>query len=173
MSVRLATVDDIDRIVEMSQRFMGLTAFGRLIGGAVSPQKLGEMIGVCLTRGAIFVAVKDITTFVDGELYTEATAIGMLALFVAEHPFTGEPFGDEVAWWVEPEHRTGSAGFRLFEACQTWARDHGVTSLKFVAPADSPEVGAFYVRHGFTPAENVYLKSLSPLQVGGILKADT
>lgn len=160
MKARLGTADDIDRIVEMSERFLALTLFGKLIGGLVSPRKLGEMVATCLNRGAIFVVEADVSTFVDGDVFTEQQVVGMLALFVAEHPFTGQPFGDEVAWWVEPEHRKGRAGFLLYRECLSWARANGVASLKFVAPADSPDVGAFYVRQGFTPAETVYLKSL-------------
>lgn len=169
MKVRLGTIDDIDRIVEMSINFLTSTPFGRLIGGDAKPEMLAQMIAVTLAQGVIMVADADVETIIDGDTFTEQRVIGMLALYVATHPLTGLPMGDEIAWWVEPEHRKGRAGWMLYRATERWALEHGLSMIKMVSPANEPSVGAFYVKIGYTPAETVYLKSLLPQPVGGIL----
>lgn len=168
-AVRIGTIDDIDRIVEMSINFLLLTPFGRLLGGEPKPELLAQMIAITLANGVIMVAETDVATVIDGDTFLEQRVIGMLALYVATHPLTGLPMGDEIAWWVEPEHRNGRAGWLLYRATERWAREHGLSMIKMVAPADDPSVGAFYVRLNYTPAETVYLKSLLPQPIGGIL----
>jgi GNAT superfamily N-acetyltransferase len=158
MKVRLATVDDKPRIIEMGLRFLALTKYGQLAGGG-SADALAPLVDVCLLLGAVFLVETDVSVFVDGDLFTETQVVGMLVLYVARHPLTSLPYGDEVAWWVEPEHRNGRAGHYLLRSCEEWARQNGLSVLKMVAPADS-RVGDFYLRHGFTLVETVYHKQL-------------
>lgn len=158
MRVRLGTAEDIDRIVEMGIRFLLLTPYGRMSDGGGSPQAIGAMVAACLNHGAIFLAETEVNTFVDGDIFPETQVVGMLVLYVAAHPLTGKPYGDEVAWWVEPEHRNGRAGYYLLRSCEDWARQNGLSVLKMVAPAGS-KVADYYTRRGYTFVESVFQKS--------------
>lgn len=84
---------------------------------------------------------------------------GFLALVALPHPLTGQLYGDEIAWWVEPEYRRGRVGPQLLVAAEQWARQMGCQSVKMVAPFKST-VGAFYERCGYTAVETAYAKQL-------------
>lgn len=141
--IREATDADIDRIVEMSMHFL---AFLKI---EPDPQQLGQTIGLAFEHGVILLAERQLEV------------IGMLAVVILPHAFTGKPIADEVAWWVEPEHRNGREAYNLLRSAIDWSRQRGVSVLKMVAPAASPEVGAFYERVGFTLVESAYTIDLT------------
>jgi GNAT superfamily N-acetyltransferase len=85
----------------------------------------------------------------------------MLALAAVPHPVSGQDYAEELAWWVEPAHRGSSIGPRLLAAAEAWCVQNKLGVLKMVAPAAS-DVGAFYVRRGYTLVESVYQKVLTP-----------
>lgn len=145
IEIRPATAEDVDRLVDMAVRFLASTRYGVLV--TPHPHALGRLIAQVLAIGVIFVAE------VNGRV--EA----MLALVALPHPISGELYGDELAWWVEPEHRHGSIGPRLLLQAETWARERGARILKMVAPADST-VGNFYKHFGYVEVETAYQKTL-------------
>ena len=67
--------------------------------------------------------------------------------------------GQELFWWVDPEHRSG-VGQSLFDALETWVQTQGADSFTMITlDALEPEkVGALYRRRGYRPAERSYLK---------------
>lgn len=148
-SIRYATAADETRVVEMALRFVRETQYATLFAG-MSPETLSPMFGLALHKGVVFVAD------VDGQ------AVGFLALVVLQHPFGGEPYGDELGWWVEPEWRRGRIGWDLLDAGERWARDHQVTVLKMIAPAGSP-IGRLYEHRGYVPVETAYVKRMRSL----------
>lgn len=182
MRVRPATVDDTDRIVEMAINFLLLTPYGKLAGPNIEPLALGALIRTVMEAGVILVAetaggAPGVCVDIDGDRWhpvgscsaCRLEVVGMLALYVATHPLTGEEYGDEIAWWVDVEHRKGRAGWQLLRAAETWARARRLSVLKMVAPEPEAGVGRFYERIGYTRVETVYQKSLRPQHIGGIL----
>jgi len=59
----------------------------------------------------------------------EGKMVGMMAFFVAEHFFGGDMFASDMVFYVAPEHRGGSAFFRLLAAFEAWATDLGAKEL--------------------------------------------
>jgi GNAT superfamily N-acetyltransferase len=142
--IRQATHDDQPGMVAMGLRFIATTGYAAFPS---TPEALGWILAVVLEHGVAYVAEEA------GRL------VGMLAVVVAPHPLTGEPYADEVVWWVEPEYRSGSLGPRLLQTVENWTVTKGVTALRMVAPNETA-VGKFYERRGYVPIETSYLKRL-------------
>lgn len=68
--------------------------------------------------------------------------------------------GQELWWWVDPEHR--GMGTALFDALEDWVRSMGANSFTMMGlEAQRPEVvGKLYERRGYRPAERSYIKAL-------------
>lgn len=163
--IREATADDVPRIVEMSLRFIASSRYRELV--EANADALARLVPAVMGCGVILLAEvetihRELTDFnaIEFEVAREQVIVGMLAIAALPHPFTGEPYGDELAWWVEPEYRRGTVGPRLLAHGEAWAREQGLTLLKMVAPAGS-DVGAWYVRRGYVNVETVYQKTLT------------
>lgn len=137
--IRRATEADVPRIVEMAAHFFALSEYREMMTG--SPAHIAAFTQRLLERedATIFVAETD-------------RVIGMLAIYVFEHPFSGERVASELVWWVEPETR--GAGVRLLTTAKKWAKEQGATVLQMIAPND--HVGKFYRTAGYRPVETVY-----------------
>lgn len=146
MIVRRAHLEDVPRIVEMARHFVEQTRYGQLLA-PFDGDRMVALAARVLDLGAIFVAD------VDGQLE------GMLAVVALEHPFTGERYADELAWWVEPGHRQTTIGPRLMAALEAWAVTRHLAFVKMVAPAET-EVGGYYELQGYEAVETAYFKRL-------------
>jgi GNAT superfamily N-acetyltransferase len=124
---------------------VGETRYQGLI--TANAEQLERLIDFLLERGAVFVAQA-------GEV-----VVGMLAVSVAPHPMSADLVASEIAWWIEPERRGGSAAIRLLEAAEEWAADEGARSFQMIAPAGST-LGRFYARRGYEQVETVYQRAL-------------
>jgi len=147
-SVRPATTDDALAIVEMALRFLRETPYGALLGDG-NPLVIGAVLSTLLAQGIVLVAER------------AGIPVGFIAALAMQHPISGRMYGDEVAWWVEPEARNGRAGVMLLTALEEWARQEGLSLLKMVAPAES-QVGTFLHRRGYDAVETAYQKRLEP-----------
>ncbi len=150
VTIRHATVEDLERIVQMAIRFLQSSDYGEIVGRF----KLENLRGA--TRACIEVGVILLAEHGPPEL---RRAIGFCALVPAEHVLTGETYADEIALWVEPEHRTGTVGGRLVLAAEHWARQKQLTCLKMVAPVNS-RLHLHYQRRGYRAVETGYLLRL-------------
>ena len=90
---------------------------------------------------------------------TKAPLIGMLAIVAIPHPLTGRTYAEEIAWWVEPEHRGGLIGPKMLRHAEEWATRNGANVVKMVAPAGS-DVGKFYEATGYQAVETAFIKRI-------------
>lgn len=143
--IRQATPEDVPAIVAMGLRFHSATRYG----GFFTPdaRRLEVLVGLCLQQATVLVAESDVGL------------VGFLALLVLPHIMSGELYGEEQGWWVEPSARKGRVGLRLLWAAEDWLLTNGVTVLKMGAPAGS-RVGAFYALLGLEAVETHYFKRL-------------
>jgi GNAT superfamily N-acetyltransferase len=144
--VRECLPADIPRVIEMGTRFLATKPFGP--AAPSDPARLEAAVDVCLRTGTILLS--------EQQLFVETRITGMFCLYAMEHPFTGEPMAEELAWWVEPEHRNGTAGVRLLRSAIEWATTSGVACLRMNAP-NGTRVGTILERHGFRPVETAYV----------------
>lgn len=141
--IRTATLDDVQQIVAMGQRFR------RNIYADLMRENPTQMaaLGTRLIEGA------NSCVFVDDR---DGALVGMLGMFLFDHPFSGDRIAGEVFWWMEPEHR--GAGLRLFVRAQRWAKERGAQFFQLVAP--SPQVAQMYRRLNFTEVETAFQRAL-------------
>lgn len=155
--IREATAADTPRLVEMTTHFLQSTRYGALF--RADPVFIGKLIDLVLEHGVILVAEIDSVEphWEQGGRFKPI--IGMIALTALPHLLTGIPYGDEQAWWVEPEHRAGMVGPRLMQAAERWCRENGLNMVKMIAPEGS-DVGKFYTRQGYEAVETAFVKLL-------------
>lgn len=68
--------------------------------------------------------------------------------------------GQELFWWVDPEHR--GQGNALFDALENWVREQGAKSFTMIAleALDPERVGMIYRRRGYRPVEHSYVRAM-------------
>lgn len=93
-------------------------------------------------------------------LEIDGIAQGILAATAFPHPYGPVSVAKESMWWIEPEHRGGTAAVRMLDAFEMWARRRGCQFTGVAGMGDDPRVGALYERRGYRGAEVHYLKAL-------------
>jgi GNAT superfamily N-acetyltransferase len=147
--IRAATHEDIPRVVEMGRRFHNaaeLYDIAPFDAGSVT-----DMVSTLIDNpmGGLFVA--------EGE----GGLIGMTGGLLYPFYFNGDHLtGQEIFWWVEPEHR--GVGSQLFDALEAWAKEAGAKSFSMIALEKlTPEIlGRIYRRRGYRPSEHSYIRRL-------------
>lgn len=149
LRVRPAVLDDIPRMCEMAEAF---------IGSIDDPAVEFDGPGFA-TRMATYLQIPDFFVRVidDGEL----GAVGGIGAFAGPHYLFVRPrMASEMFWWVEPDYRGGTAALRLIEAYEAWARDQGCEVVCFSAFVDDPRVARLLDRRGYRHMESAYSKRL-------------
>src|SRR5580698_1547835 len=118
LTVRLATAEDIPRLVAMGRRFRSETSYSKYLGE--NPERMAELGAILLAKDGLLVLERD------GE------AVGMLGFILHSHFISGELVAGEVFWWVEPEHR--GDGLKLLEETKRRAKIAGAKYLHMIAP---------------------------------------
>jgi len=145
--IRAATRQDVPRVCQMAERFLGSSVYADV--ATPDPEALAELVHVCLNNGRVFLAE------------VEGVVVGMLAVALFPHPMTGVLMGEELAWWMEPEHRGGILGPRLFAEAERFCQLAGASLFKVVAPRGADQVSAFYARRGYLEVETAWCKALT------------
>lgn len=94
----------------------------------------------------------------------DGAPVGFIAGMLAPHPFNPDLlFAAEVFWWVTLPHRGSRAGAMLFNDFDRWADNSGAHLVGMTREASSPISERAYLRRGYQPAEQQYVRC-----VGGI-----
>jgi GNAT superfamily N-acetyltransferase len=144
--IRMATSGDASRVVDMAARFLSESEYRDTV--AWNRPALETTFSRLVESDAAAVLVAE----QDGGL------VGMIALTLYDHPFSGERTASELAWWVEPEARKSGAGMRLLAAGETWAKHHGAKALQMIAP--NVPIASLYERVGFKELETWFQRRL-------------
>jgi len=142
MSIRLATVEDIDLVVEMGLKFIQATNYkdyadeDTIRGLATKIINLPNEEGVILIYENHGMLVATVTPFLFGKLKIAA----------------------DIAWWIDPEHRGQKAGGELMEAFEYWAKLVGCNFVSMASLDDS--VGKYYEKKGYVLQERAYTKEI-------------
>lgn len=143
--IREATREDTPRLIEMAARFLINSRYGEWLPS--TPEQISGLIDTVFTLGVIYVAEQP-----------GAILVGMLAVVDVPQAMTGRHYAEEIAWWVEPEHRGGPIWRRLHKAAEVWARNRQL-DLKMLSPAGSG-LGVYYARLGYVEVETSWIKTL-------------
>lgn len=145
--IRRATVEDVDRIVQMGERFIRETTYRDLL--PPDPPAMTVFVGALVASRVGLASV----VFVDER---EGALVGMLGLFLYQHPMSNQREAVECFWWQEPEYR--GAGLRLLREANQWAAQERATVLRMIAP--TVEVERLYERLKFRRIETTYAKEI-------------
>jgi GNAT superfamily N-acetyltransferase len=73
--------------------------------------------------------------------------------------YSSEIIADADVFWLDPNHRKGMAGMRLFKHAEKVLKSYGVTRILNKVKIHF-DVGKVFERMGYNPIERVYSKSL-------------
>lgn len=133
--VRRGTIEDIDALVDMGERFFAFSAFSEFT--PLDPDSVRNSLLSLLDGGVVFVA--------EHEQQIVGGIVGMMtSVWFNQNVRTAT----ELAWWVDEEHRTTSAGIKLYRAFESWAAEQGAQAI----------VMSDLVIRGAAPAENLFMK---------------
>tara|TARA_R110000803_G_scaffold187624_1_gene249983 strand:- start:83 stop:523 length:441 start_codon:yes stop_codon:yes gene_type:complete len=145
--IRTATVNDFAKLELMCAEFWQHAPYDvEYKAGSATP-----FLEMCLSHELLFVAEKD------GDIigFTAGCTIPLMGNIEILH-------GTELAWWVNPQHRGGSAGIRLLMALEDAARELGCMywSMVFMETSMPKTVRGMYERLGYELKETSYGKRL-------------
>ena len=144
--IRKADHKDIERVLEMGSRFIRESKYGEMVG--MESSAMAQTFDGLLASDDGVVLVQDLG----------GSIVGMIAMVIYAHPFSGSRTAQEIAWWVDPESRSSGAGVRLLHAAEEWAREHNAVAIQMIAP--DARVGALYQRMGYQSMETAFHRSL-------------
>lgn len=144
--IRLATLDDVPAIVRLATQFIETTEYVAVL--TVNPSQLEALTSALLEREDAAVWLAD----------REGVVVGMLAVHVFAHPFSGQRLAGEICWFMATEARGGGDAVRLLSKAESWARQQKVEAMQLTAPND--RVGAFYERRGYCGIERAYYQRM-------------
>lgn len=149
ISVRPATLLDLDAIVEMGARFYAVSGYTETHGPYDSQSAAATGV-LLLHRGVVLIAERD------------GKPVGMIGLVLAPFLFNAaRKTAHEVMWWVDPDARASRAGLLLIDQAERAARNCGAVSIQMIHLDTSPAAAAaVYKRRGYRMTESMYTKGL-------------
>jgi len=145
--IRVATLDDVDRISELGESLHSESSYSYL---PYDIQKVRHLMAGLIGGGygIVFVAEKD------GEI------IGGIAGGIAEFWFCNESHGFDYSFFVHPEHRGGSAAFRLLVAFESWCKRMGCKHIDIgiTTGIHVEKTTRFYEKMGFEKSGQLFRK---------------
>ena len=148
LQIREATPVDIPQLLDMLRKYRDQTPLD-FLSEADNRTYITQMLcEIMAGRGVVLVAETD-------------SLVGMLIAGI--HPSRWSPSHlllTELAWWVEPEHRGGTAGHRLLkryiEAGQKMKQEGRVCNFFISKMSNSPDID--YGRFGFRYLEQFWVQ---------------
>jgi len=112
-SLRIATEADLSALVEMGRSMHAESPRFRHLDFSAEKAARFALALISSPEGRAVIAEKD------GHI------VGMFLGFVTEHYFGGDRMASDLALYVVPEERGGTAGVRLIKDFEGWARETG------------------------------------------------
>jgi hypothetical protein len=144
MKIRIADKWDTIAIIDMLRHYRLATPWDRLAKCDNEPHIRGLLQHVYAGAGVIFLAEKD------------DLVVGMLVALKNNNIWDPDLWVmDELCYWVEPEHRGSTAGYRLIKAyveyCDYLVEQGSIESYTISKMVNSPDLD--YAKFGFTKLE--------------------
>ncbi len=141
--MKIATIDDVAEVLEMSQKFMSSTGYTKYS----DEQTISNLIEAIVTGRQ------------DQMIILLKPGVGFLAGQSSPFAFGPHLLASEIAWWVNEDQRKTGAGSELIEAFEYWAKNvAGCTIITLTSLDDT--VGKFYEKKGYKLYERAYMKEL-------------
>jgi GNAT superfamily N-acetyltransferase len=147
--IRMATASDEEAILTMAREFAAFAPYHSFI--TPTDDELRATIRYFIEHATVFVADSD------------GKVIGMLWAILSPMWYAPRSsIATELAWWVAPSHRRGTAAIRLVQAFERWAKDQGAVliSMSNLQVGNAYEVSAMLTRLGYSLTEQTHTKRI-------------
>lgn len=143
--MKLAELSDIPRCIDLGRQFYAEAEFEKTIGAfdeSYNKEYLTSLIES--PNAALF-------------LHDH----GMAAVLLSKSLIAPVLIAQELFWYVEKDHRGGTAAARLFGSIQEWAKNHGAEAMYMICMHNMGDTAQrMYERCGYVPREHVFVKAL-------------
>lgn len=137
--IRKATIEDYSAVFAMAKKFAEESPYKDLC----TITRLRSVVLDCLLSPDRVVFMNE-----------HGMIAGMYTVFI----YGSDLNAVELAWWVDPEHRTSGLGKELIQAFEDWAKDNGCKMVTMISLDD--DLGKYYEKRGYKLNERAYLKVL-------------
>ena len=147
--IRMATASDEEAILAMAREFVAFTPYHDFL--TATDDELRATIRWFTENATVFIADAN------------GVAVGMLCAVLTPMWYApGYKIATELAWWVAPSHRRGTAAIRLVQAYEKWARQSGaaMVSMSNLEVGNSDEVSNMLTRLGYQRTEQTHTKRI-------------
>lgn len=147
MSVRRGEARDIAAIVAMACEFWTHTVYEE----EACPESISAMVRLCLEQNLL--SVVEINNEIAG------FAAGIKGALLGNNKTA---VGTELAWWVNPEHRSGSNGIKLLKHIEALAKEAGIKYwvMAYMESSMPETVKCMYEKMGYRKTEISYMREL-------------
>ena len=147
--IRMATASDEESLLAMARDFVAFSPYADL--ATATDQELRATIQWLTNNATIFIADKD------------NRPVGLLVAVIS--PLWYAPsckVASEMAWWIDPQHRTGMAATRLVQAFEKWAKDNGAKAvcMSNLDVENATAVSRMLNKLGYTSTEQTHTKRI-------------
>lgn len=151
--IRAGKLEDFDQILVLCGRFWQETVFFKVYNVPFQPDHACNMVKMAYEH--------EILAVVEENQEIVGFAAGITAPLLGNGDFTS---GIELAWWINPEHRSLNLGSKLFDFMQELAGAAGVDWWCMVSLQSSnpDKVNRFYEKKGYHLSEMTYMRCLWP-----------
>lgn len=145
--IRIATIEDIPSIVGMGLMFWKESPFDV----PADSDTIRDFALHCIGQNLLCVLE------IDGNI--EGFAAGIKGAMLGN---VNVMCGNEVAWWVNPDHRGGKNGIKLLKYLEGMAKTEGIKywTMAFMTSSMPEKVESIYQKLGYTKTEVSYTKEL-------------
>lgn len=143
MSIKIATIEDLDLVLEMGHKFLETTNYVSMSDPSVV-RNLAVSILSSPKNKAICLIHED-----------GGMIVGVINPFI----FGTQTIATEIAWWVEPSKRGLRIGEELINTFEYWAIANGCKGITLVSLDDS--LSKYYEKRGYSLYERAYKKELN------------
>ncbi len=145
--IRAGTEDDYDAITSMAEEFWQYTIYDEKF----CPDTVRAMTALCDEQGLLSVLQ------VGGKVV--GFACGVKGPLLANSEVLS---GTEIAWWVDPAHRSGRNGIALLKHIERLAKKAGIKywNMAYMESSMPEEIKSIYERMGYKRSEVIYTRIL-------------
>lgn len=141
--MKIATIEDLPEISEMSMKFLAETGYTEF-----SDKDTIERLIESLVTGNP-----------NEKIIILESGVGFLAGCAVPFPFGSYLVATEIAWWVDPDKRGKKIGSEFLHAFEYWAKEKaGCVMVNMVCLDD--RLSSFYTNEGYKLYERAYMKTV-------------
>mgnify|MGYP003653046099 CR=1 FL=1 len=145
--VRPGTINDLPSIISMASEFWVHTIYDE----PICAESVASMAKLCIDQ--------DLMSVVDVDQSIVGFACGVKGPLLGNNSVST---GTEIAWWVDPDHRSGRNGIGLLKHIEGLAKAAGIKywNMAYMESSMPTEIKSIYEKLGYQQTEVIYSRVL-------------